>query len=87
MFRGLSVNPTYLRASYHVYKIGLLLVRDISLPAAQLFVFAIENFLGWGVDGQFNKRRTAIYKSVQSWPILLERMGAECWEGTPRHSN
>ena len=38
----------YLRASYHVYKIGCLLVRDISLPAAQLFVIAIENILRGG---------------------------------------
>ena len=45
MFRGLSVNPKYLRASYHVYKIGCLLVRGISLPVAQLFVIAIENIL------------------------------------------
>ena len=35
----------YLRASYHVYKIGCLLVRGISLPAAQLFVIIIENIL------------------------------------------
>ena len=33
MFRGLSVNPTYLWASCHVCKIGCLLVRGISLPA------------------------------------------------------
>ena len=35
----------YLRASYHVYKIGCLLVRGISLHAAQLFVIFIENIL------------------------------------------
>ena len=52
--RGLSVNPTYLRASYRVYKIGCLLVRGISFPAAQLFVIAIENILR-GVCRQFNK--------------------------------
>ena len=39
----------YLRASYHVYKIGCLLVRGISLTAAQLFVIAIENILRRGV--------------------------------------
>ena len=38
----------------HVYKIGCLLVRGISLPAAQLFVIAIESILR-GVCGQFNK--------------------------------
>ena len=42
-----SVRKPYLRASYHVYKIGCFLVRGISLPAAQLFVIAIENIL-WG---------------------------------------
>ena len=40
-----SVRKTYLSASYHVYKIGCLLVRGISLPVAQLFVIAIENIL------------------------------------------
>ena len=30
-----SVRKSYLRASYHVYKIGCLLVRGISFPAAQ----------------------------------------------------
>ena len=39
----LAVRKPYLRAGYHVYKIGCLLVRGISLPAAQLFVIAIEN--------------------------------------------
>ena len=53
-FRGfecLAVCPLgYLRASYHVYKIGCLLVRGVSLPAAQLFVVAIQNILlGGGV--------------------------------------
>ena len=44
MFRGLSVNPISVRVIYHdVYKIGCLLVRGISLPAAQLFVIVIEN--------------------------------------------
>ena len=37
--------------SYHVYKTGCLLVRGISLPAAQLFVIAIENILRGGVGG------------------------------------
>ena len=40
-----SVRKPYLRASYHVYKIDYLLVRDISLPAMQFFVIAIENIL------------------------------------------
>ena len=44
-----SVRKPYLCASYHVYKIGCLLVRGISLPAAQLFVIAIENILLGGV--------------------------------------
>ena len=43
-----SVRKPYLRASYHVYKIGCLLVRGISLPAAQLFVIAIESILRGG---------------------------------------
>ena len=43
MFRGLSSG--YLWASYRVDKIGCLLVRGISLPAAQLFVIAIKNIL------------------------------------------
>ena len=46
-----SVCKPYLRASYHVYKIGCLLVHGISLPAAQLFMIAIENI----VCGQFNE--------------------------------
>ena len=37
-------------ASYHVYKIGCLLVRGISFPAAQLFVIAIENILQGGEE-------------------------------------
>ena len=45
-FECLAICPSgYLRASYHVYKIGCLLVRGISLPAAQLFVIVIENIL------------------------------------------
>ena len=51
-----SVRKPYIRASYHVYKIGCFLVRDISLPVAQLFVIAIENILrGW--CGQFNEEK------------------------------
>ena len=53
-----SVCKLYLRASYHVYKIGCLLVRGISLSAVQLFVIAIENIL-WGRCGQFNKSDNA----------------------------
>ena len=53
-----SVRKPYLRASYHVYKIGCFLVRDISLPVAQLFVIAIENILR-GVCGQSNKKALA----------------------------
>ena len=49
-----GISKPYLRASYHVYKIGCLLVRGISLPVAQLFVIAIENILR-EVCGQFNK--------------------------------
>ena len=50
-----SVCKPYLRASYHVYKIGYLLVRDISLPAAQLSMIAIESILRGGKGGgQFN---------------------------------
>ena len=49
-FECLAVCPSgYLRASYHLYKIVCFLVRDISLPAAQLFVIAIENILRVGV--------------------------------------
>ena len=45
-FQCSAVYPLgYLRASYHVYKFGCFLVRGISLPAAQLFVIAIENIL------------------------------------------
>ena len=40
-----SVRKLYLQASYHVYIIGCFLARGISLPAAQLFVIAIENIL------------------------------------------
>ena len=44
-----SDRKPYLRARYHdVYKIGGLLVRGISLPAAQLFVIAIESILRGG---------------------------------------
>ena len=48
---SLAVCPSgYLRASYHVYKIGCLLVRGIPLPVAQLCVIVIENIylLGGG---------------------------------------
>ena len=38
MSRGLSANPMYLLESYHVYKIGWLLVRGISLPACRATV-------------------------------------------------
>ena len=49
----------YLRTSYHVYKIGYFLVRGTSLPAAQLFVIAIENILrGW--VGNLTRRNTFI---------------------------
>ena len=41
----------YLRATYHVYKIGCLLVRGISLPVPQMFVIVIENILLGGVGG------------------------------------
>ena len=50
-----SVRNSYLRASYRVYKIGCLLVRGISLPAAQLFVIAIENILRWCVGNLISK--------------------------------
>ena len=40
-----SVRKPYLRASYHVYKIGCFLVPGIFLPVAQLFVIVIENIL------------------------------------------
>ena len=49
MFRGLSVNPISVRVIV-VYKIGCLLVRGISFPAAQLFVIVIENILQGGGD-------------------------------------
>ena len=43
-FECSAVCPSgYLRASYHVYKIGCMLVRGISLLAAQMFVIVIEN--------------------------------------------
>ena len=51
-----SVRKPYLRASYHVYKIGCLLVRRISLLAAQLFVIAIENILREGVGNLTSKK-------------------------------
>ena len=57
MSRGLSPNPTYFRASYHVYNIGCLLERGISLPAAQLFVIAIENILR-GCVGNLTRKIT-----------------------------
>ena len=46
-----AVRKPYLCASYHVYKIGCLLVRIIFLPAVQLFVITIENILGGGGGG------------------------------------
>ena len=49
-FEYSAVCPSeYLRTSYHVYKIGCMLVRGISLPAAQLYVIAIENIFRGGV--------------------------------------
>ena len=45
MSRGLSVNLISVRVIMYVYKIGCFLMRGISLPAAQLFVIAIENIL------------------------------------------
>ena len=44
-----SFRKLYLRANYHVYKSCCFLVRGISLPAANLFVIAIENILRVGV--------------------------------------
>ena len=65
MFRGLSVNPKYLWASYHVYKIGCLLVRGISLPAAQLFLVAIDNILRRGCVGNLTGNMTIVRRSVK----------------------
>ena len=57
MSRGLSANPTYLRASYlyHVYKIGCSGARHI-LSVAHLFVIAIENILLRGVGNLTSTR-------------------------------
>ena len=43
MFRGLSVNPISCRVIMYIRL--AVMVRDISLPVAQLFVIAIENIL------------------------------------------
>ena len=54
-----SVRKPYLRASYHVYKIGCFLVCGICLPAAQLFVIAIENTLQ-GCVGNLTSRQKCV---------------------------
>ena len=57
-----SVRKAYLRASYHIYKIGCLLVRSISLPAAQLFVIAVENILRVCGGGNLTRRNEQVDK-------------------------
>ena len=62
-FNFFAVCPSgYLRASCRVYKIGCFLVLGISLPAAQLFVVAIENILWKGVCNL-----TSIWFEDYSW--------------------
>ena len=56
-----SVRKPYLWASYHIHKICSFLVRGIFLPAAQLFVIAIENILrGRGVGNLTRFRHSKI---------------------------
>ena len=71
MFRGLSVNPTSGRVIMYIYKIGCWLVRGVSLPAAQLFVIAIENIL-WCVCGQFKKKCELPSKVVNLLVLLID---------------
>ena len=66
-FECSAVCPSgYLPESYHVYKLGCLLLHGIALPAAQLFVIAIENILR-GVCEQFNEigLRTALAERLK----------------------
>ena len=75
MFRGLSVNPISVRVIHDVYKIGCLLVRGISLPAAQLFVIVIENILRGGV-GNLTRRIKPYKPSIV--PVIPKKRGEEC---------
>ena len=63
-----SVGKLYLRASYHVYKIGCFLVRGISLPAAQLFVIVIENILRGGGVGNLTRYREKSMTFLSGFP-------------------
>ena len=70
-----SVRKPYLRASYHVCKIGCLLVRGISLPAAQLFVIIVENILR-GCVGNLTRRIKPYKPSIV--PVIPKKRGEEC---------
>ena len=68
-----GISKPYLRASYHVYKIGCLLVRGISLPVVQLFVIDIENILR-GEGGNVtsvNTQHSQHFGSVSRIPVTL----------------
>ena len=56
MFRGLSVNPISVRVLMYIRLVDLL-VRGISLPAAQLFVISIENILRGVCVGNLSQER------------------------------
>jgi len=65
-----SVREPYLRASYHVYKIGCLLVCGISLPAAQLFLIAIENILRGSVGNLTSRHQSAREETEENKKII-----------------
>ena len=66
-----SVRKPYFRANYHVYKIGCLLVRGISLSVAQLFLIVIESILR-GVCGQFNKIKKSDFQQLYCTVLIFK---------------
>ena len=63
-----SVRKPYLRATYHVHKIGYLLVCGISLPVTQLFVIAIENLLQGVCVGNLTRVNETAQGLQLDWP-------------------
>ena len=59
----------------YLYRIGRFLVRDISLPAAQLFLIAIENILRGEGGGQFNE--DLIYSETVKKTFHTDRLSSE----------
>ena len=85
-----SVRKPYLRASYHVYKIGCLLVHGISLPVAQLCVIVIENILREYVGNSTRYLLLSLSESMCAISQFFVRRHKCCflcarWRSKPEH--